>query len=488
VKTHFKILVATVLFLFATQLSANCFFEFDTNQIFLNSFEQEEACNKQFYFEQISSDMVISGTSDHVVLQKTVTVTEMSKLLIISDGRFDPINGPTGFVRIKINNDDQYSSYAIHDWSTGTTGLSGQHSFNVIAYREVPAGTYTVSLIASAHPTNTGDFRVGSLSSMSIMLDPSMKIVESSFRGETSDIDIPTYAPPAVDVNEGDPDRPFVEVLSNDITNTVSASSNVLSFVSGRAFLSCSGQGDALWGLWADNVCQDTNQASWGVNDLYSGAETQSNMYAHSIYSLSHLDSLNIKFGASELAFGTDQAGSPSGSHENDVCYKAADANLFTILNNSISGGIGGNTTSCSTYTFKCVGTTIGQAGCPNANADVTLASKVITIPANHSGVLFFSAKTRIQAGSAEDDDMVVTLGIKIDGVRVGSVGVQQLYTPEIGSSRSLSASYLSTSGTNSNVLSAGQHTIEAFINLNTTGAKFPSVPEELVLTYFDFD
>jgi hypothetical protein len=83
---------------------------------------------------------------------------------------------------------------------------------------------------------------------------------------------------------------------------------------------------------------------------------------------------------------------------------------------------------------------------------------------------------------------MVVTLGIKIDGVRVGSVGVQQLYTPEIGSSRSLSASYLSTSGTNSNVLSAGQHTIEAFINLNTTGAKFPSVPEELVLTYFDFD
>lgn len=141
-----------------------------------------------------------------------------------------------------------------------------------------------------------------------------------------------------------------------------------------------------------------------------------------------------------------------------------------------------------SVFLYRDLGTTIGQAGCPDANADVTLASEVINIPENHSGILFFSAKTRIQAGSPEDNDMVVSLGIKIDGIRVGSIGIQQLYTPEVGSSRSLSASYLSSEGDNSAPLSAGQQTIEAFININTTGARFPSVPEELVLTYFDFD
>ncbi len=120
--------------------------------------------------------------------------------------------------------------------------------------------------------------------------------------------------------------------------------------------------------------------------------------------------------------------------------------------------------------------------------AKVKLASDTITIPTGHFGVLFFSAKTRILAGAPEDDDMVVKLGIKIDGVPVGSVGVQQLYTPYEASSRSLTASYLSAVGDHSSPLTAGQHTVEAYIIVETTGAKHPSVPEELTLTYFDFD
>lgn len=99
--------------------SADCFFNFDTDLVFDSDFE---TCNKQFYYDQIVSDMTISGTSDHVVLQQSVNVDSPSKLLVISDGRFDPIDGPTGFLRVKINGDDQYSSFAIHDWQTGTTG------------------------------------------------------------------------------------------------------------------------------------------------------------------------------------------------------------------------------------------------------------------------------------------------------------------------------------------------------------------------------
>lgn len=327
------------------------------------------------------------------------------------------------------------------------------------------------------------------------MLDPELKIVESFLSGESVDVDVTTYNPPAVDVLEGSANRPFVEILDNDITNTVSLSANVFNFITGRAFQTCSsgggglsGQGDAMWGFWADSSCQYTSEASWGVNDIYEGAELQAPMYAHSVYPLGYLDTLNIKFGATELAFGSDRADDPSGAHENNVCYKVGSAKLLSVLNDGLSGGLGGNDTFCSTYTWKCVGTTTGEPNCPSANTEVILASDTITIPTGHSGVLFFSAKTRIQAGAPEDDDMVVKLGIKIDGVPVGSIGVQQLYTPYEASSRSLTASYLSAVGDHSSPLTAGQHTIEAYIIVETTGAKHPSVPEELTLTYFDFD
>ncbi len=490
--SHFKSAITLILFLVASQTTADCFFDFNSDNIFLNGFEVDEVCEKQFYFERINTDKNISGVSKQIVIQKTISVTSKSKLLIISDGRFAPINGPAGYLRIEINGDDQYSTTAIHDWSTGTTGLSGQHSFNLMAYRVLPIGTYTIALIASAHPSNSGDFLVGSGTALSIMIDPTLKILTDSLTSDSNNIQVTTYNPPLIDINEGDADRPFIELLANTIPNNNSGIANVLSYVGGRAYQSCTGsggslggQGDALWGFWVNNTCPTTSEASWGANDLYQGAELQTSMYAHSLRSISPQESLNIKFGASELAFGSNVGITP---FENDICYKVANTKLISILNNGISGGAGGNNAFCSTYGFECVASTLGLPGCPNANTDVTIASKTITIPNNHSGILFFSAKGRIQAGSPEDSDMVVSLGIKIDGSPVGTVGVQQLYVPEAGSTRTLTASYLSAVGSNSSPLSAGNHTIEVYVHVNAVSAKFPSFPNELNLTYFDFD
>ncbi len=490
--SHFKSKIIFILFFVANLVNADCFFDFNSENIFVNGFEVDEICEKQFYFELLNSDKNISGTSKQTVIQKTVSVTSQSKLLIISDGRFFPTNGPAGYLRIEINGDDQYSTVALHDWSTGTTGLSGQHSFNLMAYRVVPAGTYTITLIASAHPSNNGNFVVGSKSALSIMIDPSLKILTESLISDSNNIQVTTYNPPQIDINEGDSNRPFVELLANTIQNNNSSISNVLSYIGGRVYQSCTGnggnlggQGDALWGFWANNTCPTTSEASWGANDIYQGAELQTSMYAHSIHSLNPQQSLNIKFGASELAFGSNVGIPP---FENDVCYKVANTKMVSILNNNISGGAGGNNIFCSTFTFECVATTLGLVGCPNANTDVTIASKTISIPTNHSGILFFSAKSRIQAGEPEDSDMSISLGIKIDGLKVGSLGVQQLFVPEIASTRTLTASYLSAVGPNSSPLSVGNHLIEVYVNVNAISTKHTSVPNELHLTYFDFD
>jgi len=374
---------------------------------------------------------------------------------------------------------------------SGSRGVAGQHSLDVMAYKTLPPGLHKVTLIGSAHPSNPGIFSVGSLSGLSIMVDPELRVLMDALDGESQEINIQTYAPPDIDVNEGDADRPYVGLLSNTVSNPGYGLLNALTFVSGRSFQSCfenGGEGDALWGFWTDSQCQFTDQASWGVNDIYTHAERQTSMYAQAFHTLLPQQSTHIEFGASELAFGTDQASAPSGSHENDVCYTVGNTKLVTVLNDHMSDSVGGNNTFCSTYTWKCVASTSGFGNCPAENTDVTLSSTQIDVPEGHSGIFFFSAKTRIQAGEPEDSDMVVVFGIKINGQPVGSVGVQELIAPDTGSSRSLTASYLSAVSDHSTPLPPGTHTVEAFIRVQADSVSHASVPEELTLFYFDFD
>jgi hypothetical protein len=131
------------------------------------------------------------------------------------------------------------------------------------------------------------------------------------------------------------------------------------------------------------------------------------------------------------------------------------------------------------------VATTIGSSGCPAAGTDVVIGTAIITIPAGHDGIVYFSAKTRIQADNS-DSFATAVLGIKVDNVARGTLGVQQLAVGAGQSSRNLSSSYLSAPGPNSAVLSPGPHTVQTYINVSGSLLHYPAVPQDVVLTYFD--
>ena len=243
---------------------------------------------------------------------------------------------------------------------------------------------------------------------------------------------------------------------------------------------------DALLGLRADGACQTTHSASWSVNDIDPDAEKQAPMMLHGVHRLLPGQSRALELVASELAFGSDQAGSPSGPHENGVCWGLGSARLLSASGGGVAGAAAsGASQFCATYTWRCVATTQGVASCPPAGSDVVLASAWVTIPPGHDGIVLFNARTRIQAGNA-DSFATALLGIRVDGQPVAAVGMQQLAAGAAQASRTLSASFLSAPDAPGGVLAPGTHRVEVTINVSGGNLMHPGVPLDLPLTWFD--
>lgn len=132
-------------------------------------------------------------------------------------------------------------------------------------------------------------------------------------------------------------------------------------------------------------------------------------------------------------------------------------------------------------FPFKCIASDAGWRGCAAMDTNVTFAATQIVVPPGHSGNIFVSAITRIQADH-DDRGGEVEMWIEIDGVRVGNVSRQGLAGGSAVSTRTMSASYYA-SGANS--LSAGTH-VAALVFRARGSFKHLSASRDLPLLWFD--
>lgn len=282
-----------------------------------------------------------------------------------------------------------------------------------------------------------------------------------------------------MDIHEGDP-RPTVRVLSHTVPPSGTANSNVVTLASGTSYKD-GGQGDAAWGIYKSGICQSNNTASWAVNDIWSQAEFAAPMSNHAYHQNTPPSLISLE--ATELVFNDSK-----NKFENKVKYRVqASARLISLWGMGLSGAASATTNFCSTYQWQCVGRIANASqeafayNCPLKSGDFTVSSKTVNIPAGHNGVIFVSAKSRVQ-GIGPGTFETFYFGVKIDGVKVGSLGVQQLSGPgREESSRGVTASYV----TAPNTLSPGNHTIEVYAK---TVGDFDHVfvPGDLSLVYFD--
>ena len=111
----------------------------------------------------------------------------------------------------------------------------------------------------------------------------------------------------------------------------------------------------------------------------------------------------------------------------------------------------------------ECVGSDQNWPGCPSIGPTTTFANSTFTVPEGHSGVVYFSLKSIVQ-GDPSDPGGIVAAQIAIDGVRVGSAGVQQLQSPDGVSTRTITAGYLAAGAAR---LAAGVHTIAVLVDVS---------------------
>ena len=98
-----------------------------------------------------------------------------------------------------------------------------------------------------------------------------------------------------------------------------------------------------------------------------------------------------------------------------------------------------------------------------------------------HNGVVLFLAKVRLQPDK-DDIGGNSALWLNIDGVDVGTLGIQEFKQPNGDSSRTISASYLSVGV---DKLYVGNHTVKVFLKA-TGNFKHISYSKDIPLIYLD--
>lgn len=450
----------------------------------------EPCARAQSGFQRLEQDQEVNGTTAQVLLSHSLTLSAPARVLAVADGRHFPVDAPAAALRIRFDGDESSSSVSLMDW--GSSQRPMLHGFHVLADAELPAGSHIIDLVANAHPTRPGRFRVGSGSGLSVLVQPLSRLQSQALPGASAAINVTTYAPAqGIDVREGGPGRPLLPLLTQSLRNGSTRTLDAVTLAAGRAFHACDsgidgGHGDALLGLTVDGNCQSTHDASWSVNDIDPDAELQAPLMLHGVTRLQPGEQRDLALVASELAFGSDQTASPSGAHENGVCWSLGSARLTSASGGGLVGAAPvGSAQSCATYTWRCVASTIAGSACPPAGSDVVIASAQIVVPAGHDGIVLFNARTRIQAANS-DSFATAVLGIRVDGQPVGAIGVQQLAAGAAQASRTLSASYLSAPNAPGGALSAGPHTVEVTINVSGSSLQHVSVPADVALTWFD--
>lgn len=415
-------------------------------------------------YAQLSSDKYVSG-APQTVLTRTVNASKPGWLYVQSDGRLFPA-GPALVSAAIFVNGEKISNDSVQDWKGSTNPQ--QRSYNIIGAKYVPAGTHTISLVAL---TTNGAAYFGSQSNLSVMLDAADNIQNIALPSDTAQFNFNT-----VGVLESSP-LPVAarsQVLNANITST---GQPIVAFASGRSYV-YGGYGDPMWGIFVNGQEPNISTMTWTINDMWKGAELQAPMFSQGLFELPS-GNHSISLQASESPYNNGLT--------NNVKYKiGSNTRLITLTGgmNVVGKGLNSNTSHYGPYkryAYVCIGTSFNVAGCPAAGTEVVLGEGIIDIPANHNGVVLLAAKSRVQ-GDSTDFGGTVELYIKIDGVRVGSWGVQQLAYPDSVSTRTITASYLAAGA---DALAPGAHLVEV-IGRAVGSFQHLSMNADLPVLWFD--
>jgi hypothetical protein len=200
--------------------------------------------------------------------------------------------------------------------------------------------------------------------------------------------------------------------------------------------------------------------SSWSVNDTCSCAEVQAPLFTQALVAGDQRS--NISLEATEYPWSV-QFGSPA---EDPASFLVRPSATLVVLGGGLRVYGAGRSRlpgyadlAGTVWDGYCVGSDVGFDPCPAVGSNVLLAEESLRVPAGHSGVVMFAAKSRNNA-DAVDPGGTIKLWLTIDGVRQGSTGIQELRAPFSVSGRTISTSYLAAG---KGRLRPGRHIVRVF-------------------------
>ena len=341
------------------------------------------------------------------------------------------------------------------DWTRSTNAV--EHSFEVIGAVNLGAGAHTISLVANPI---SGTFRVGANTNLCVMVGPAPTVSTHALTADRGPFNFTT-----LNIQPGTP-VPHTPLLSETV---VASGQHIIALAAGRVYEAGQEGGDPMLGIYLDGRSPGNAKAVWTVNDLWSGAEQQAPVFTHAFLSDIPAGNHVISLDASEFPW-------PSLMREDPAVYKVGAGATLIVLQGQMP--VAGSTPRSDLFDYEGDWFAIGGT---NTGKDMLFASGDFVVPADHSGVVQFAAKSRVQ-GDKRDPGGTVELWLELDGARVGSTGLQRTRTPNGDSQRSISASYLAAG---ESALRPGSHRIEVHTRAQGTFT-YMSLVNDLPLVWFD--
>jgi hypothetical protein len=418
----------------------------------------------------------VTVTKRAVLLVSRVRLARADSVFVSSDGSYAPVEAASAarvFVQIDGHRVTNESSI---DWRVmpNPWAVPVRHSFNAIGASRLTRGAHVVELVGEPL---AGGFTVAAGSNLSVFVHPAERVAVGRLSRAAGPFAFTTRGRSP----SNPPHAALVSIRANSRRAAVALGSASLR----AATLDQSSWGDPMAGIYGDGRHPGNTSSLWTVQEIGSN-ELEAPVFTHALFPPRSPHSW-VSLDATEFPW-FDAGGPLQNPIEDGARYFVSPTAALVVL----SGGLrvygaapalahGHSDSNGTSLDYYCLASSTGFEGCEPVGSDVLIARSTVRVPAKRSGVVYFTAKTRVQGDNA-DPGGLVSLWLTIDGVRRGSTGVQEISAPSGVSQRTITASYLSAGP---NTLKPGSHVLRVYARADGRFVHV-SLVRDIPLLWFD--
>jgi hypothetical protein len=403
------------------------------------------------------------------LLRTTVTLKHPDSVYVQTDGTYAPQGAGSAADVYVVVDGQKATNDSLTDWRAGEG--SDSHPFDAVAALSLAPGRHVIELRAKSPrlpacvvaaiedcsrqtggDTRTRGFHVLAGANLSVVVHPAAHVVTERLATDTGPFDFDTTGYFTTDTRLTKP-LPLTPLLSS----TVAPGEPAVALGSGWLFPTGL-SGDAMLAMLLDGRFPGDNIASWGNTDLCVCADLRAPVSVQEFVAPS-TEPQQVALGTIEFPWMPTWV--PAYPEDPVVYWVAAGTTMSVLSGGFTTAGVAGGPADISPDPQPAL---VGGdlEGVPTGT-NVVLASRLVDIPRQTGGVVFFSAKALDQGGGGFDGPPyrgTISLWLTIDGRRVGPRVRQQVNAVDAGSGRTIATSYLAAGKAR---LTPGDHYVQVW-------------------------